>query len=402
MFVWNRNERLCNGTAGLFVRKDGKDKIIVHFPDVGQVGLKKEIWNKVGPSGQVLGTRTQFPVILMYATTCHKAQGLTLPSLFLHSSKEFVPGLVYVALSRVRSANHLQVINFHLRQLLLPQQSCLTVCENAIPPIESLECCRKTELTEIEQRITDAVLDDGTQENDEDVILDGVEQNLEGVIKSYFERGEPDELYLDLETVNAVLIDDNASTFLRVPPESFSVQNLLINMKVAKPLTPFAGSKNETLDWLINQNMTNVCLLGNIMWSRACKLILEKTIINISDIHISSKEWSLDTSTLHTLITKSPSYWSDLQKLFQTKELNDIQTTIASHLMVDVYKNVVHQIANKVREEVTMSPIAFSVYDMPDAALSKVRYVGAWSIAKVFYKNWQYVKNFKGSRSVCT
>lgn len=49
-----------------------------------------------------------------------------------------------------------------------------------------------------------------------------------------------------------------------------------------------------------------------------------------------------------------------------------------------------------------MSPIAFSVYDMPDAALSKVRYVGAWSIAKVFYKNLQYVKNFKGSRSICT
>ena len=50
--------------------------------------------------------RKQFPLILAYAVTIHKCQGLSLDSAIIDlSSKVFSQGMAYVALSRVCSLN---------------------------------------------------------------------------------------------------------------------------------------------------------------------------------------------------------------------------------------------------------------------------------------------------------
>uniref|UniRef100_A0A8D9E7N4 ATP-dependent DNA helicase n=1 Tax=Cacopsylla melanoneura TaxID=428564 RepID=A0A8D9E7N4_9HEMI len=54
-------------------------------------------------SGNVSCTRSQFPIILAWAVTIHKSQGLTLPKVALDiGTKELAPGCTYVALSRVK------------------------------------------------------------------------------------------------------------------------------------------------------------------------------------------------------------------------------------------------------------------------------------------------------------
>jgi len=102
MLLWNLSQDLRNGSSGTFVREIG-DQLEVEFPSVGLVRIRKQTWSNRDRSGEIVGSRTQYPVTLFYAATCHKVQGLTLPGAVVHCCKEFVPGLIYVAASRSRS-----------------------------------------------------------------------------------------------------------------------------------------------------------------------------------------------------------------------------------------------------------------------------------------------------------
>ena len=70
--------------------------------------------------------------------------------------KEFVAGLIYVAMTRVKSANHLKIIDFNLRQMLPPVTECINVSEHheEIPEC-GLECCCKKVLSKEDLRIDD-------------------------------------------------------------------------------------------------------------------------------------------------------------------------------------------------------------------------------------------------------
>ena len=94
--------------------------VIVDIPKIaGKIGLKRETWNNRLTRGRLVGSRKQHPVVAMYTITCHKSQGRTLPAV-VHCSKEFVPGLTYVACTRVKSSENIQVIAFKRSHLLHP------------------------------------------------------------------------------------------------------------------------------------------------------------------------------------------------------------------------------------------------------------------------------------------
>ena len=69
--------------------------------------------------------RKQFPLILAYAVTIYKCQGLSLDSAIIDlSSKVFSPGIAYVALSRVHSLNSLHLKDFDPASIIV-STSCL-------------------------------------------------------------------------------------------------------------------------------------------------------------------------------------------------------------------------------------------------------------------------------------
>jgi len=63
-------------------------------------------------------TRKQFPLMLAFAITIHKSQGLSLENAIVDAgSTNFGPGMIYVALSRVTSLNGLHLIDLDSRQV---------------------------------------------------------------------------------------------------------------------------------------------------------------------------------------------------------------------------------------------------------------------------------------------
>ena len=62
--------------------------------------------------------RKQFPLILAFAVTIHKCQGMSLDCAIIdHSSDVFATGMAYVALSRVRTLEGLHLVAFDLKSI---------------------------------------------------------------------------------------------------------------------------------------------------------------------------------------------------------------------------------------------------------------------------------------------
>ena len=106
-----------------------------------------------------MGSVTQYPLVLAYAVTCHKSQGLTLSSAVVHCSRKFVSGLIYVAVSLVRSPAHIQIVNFNRSQLMKPPRRAVEMCisRHLCAPQNDLSCCHRNRFDskEFQERFED-------------------------------------------------------------------------------------------------------------------------------------------------------------------------------------------------------------------------------------------------------
>jgi ATP-dependent exoDNAse (exonuclease V) alpha subunit len=120
MFVKN-GDKWHNGSVGV-VEHLGAKEIIVQIIDDDKndlVVVKPEKWEKIEYSRdendriveKEIGSYKQFPLMLGYAMTIHKAQGKTLSKVIIDISRgAFAHGQTYVALSRTRHANDMHII----------------------------------------------------------------------------------------------------------------------------------------------------------------------------------------------------------------------------------------------------------------------------------------------------
>ena len=152
----------------------------------------------------------------------------------------------------------------------------------------------------------------------------------------------------------------------------------------------FSTGKNNVIDD-INHNQDKE-ILGRILWSRGCQIILEDTLNNSDEVKISSTEWTSDTRDLYLLITRSQVYMRDLQLFFGTKPLNVHQSAVGAQLMIEVYKEVVKSVADIVQETAIREPIHFDVRGMPGEGLAKIRHIDAWAMRKVITSHQKCVR----------
>lgn len=98
--------RFVNGSIGI-VAECREDFIVVDFPGRGSTCIERFTW-KAGDSPED-GQFTQFPLRLAYAMTIHKSQGITLDDAYIDIRAAREPGQSYVALSRVRTLEGLNL-----------------------------------------------------------------------------------------------------------------------------------------------------------------------------------------------------------------------------------------------------------------------------------------------------
>ncbi|XP_010275116.1 PREDICTED: ATP-dependent DNA helicase PIF1-like [Nelumbo nucifera] len=84
---------------------------VVKFDSGLEMVIKPETWD-VMEGDAVVATRKQVPLMLAWALSIHKCQGMTLNCLHTDLSRAFGCGMVYVALSRVRSLEGLYLSGF--------------------------------------------------------------------------------------------------------------------------------------------------------------------------------------------------------------------------------------------------------------------------------------------------
>tara|TARA_B100002003_G_scaffold131982_1_gene122024 strand:- start:255 stop:1967 length:1713 start_codon:yes stop_codon:yes gene_type:complete len=114
----NREMGYVNGEQGE-IKKLSENKIIVKKLNKEIVEVSNETWEKLryvyDPetkklTTEVIGTFTQIPLKLGWAMTIHRSQGMTLEHITLDfSQRMFTKGMLYVALSRVKTFDNIYI-----------------------------------------------------------------------------------------------------------------------------------------------------------------------------------------------------------------------------------------------------------------------------------------------------
>tara|TARA_B100000809_G_scaffold243810_1_gene269171 strand:- start:2405 stop:4081 length:1677 start_codon:yes stop_codon:yes gene_type:complete len=114
MFVKNDKEhRYVNGSLGKILGFTDKGFPSVKLLNGKTITTEIENWAIMDDNGKTLASYNQVPLRLAWAITVHKCQGMTLDAAEIDLSKTFETGQGYVALSRLKKLENLQLLGLN-------------------------------------------------------------------------------------------------------------------------------------------------------------------------------------------------------------------------------------------------------------------------------------------------
>ena len=110
----NLSDKLVNGLDG-YVKGFSHSAEHVYFPLLKQVVeiTYFDFYRHCHRSEKDIFICSQIPLMLSFALTIHRCQGMTLPSVALHCEGAFQPGQIGVGISRVCGGAHISIYGFH-------------------------------------------------------------------------------------------------------------------------------------------------------------------------------------------------------------------------------------------------------------------------------------------------
>jgi ATP-dependent DNA helicase PIF1 len=134
------DRKYANGSIGAVVEFEHETEYpVVEFRNGNTVTMQPDTW-ELRDGERKRASITQIPLRLAWAITVHKSQGMTLDAAKIDLRKAFVPGMGYVALSRVKNLNSLYLHGIN--------QMALKVSEDALDIDELLRRGSATAVTQ--------------------------------------------------------------------------------------------------------------------------------------------------------------------------------------------------------------------------------------------------------------
>ena len=113
--------RYANGSIGTVVDfEPGTDYPVVEFLNGKTVTMMPDTW-ELRDGDKKRASISQVPLRLAWAITVHKSQGMTLDAARIDLRKAFVPGMGYVALSRVKNLDNLYLTGINRTALQMSE-----------------------------------------------------------------------------------------------------------------------------------------------------------------------------------------------------------------------------------------------------------------------------------------
>ena len=117
------SKRYVNGSIGMVVDfEPATDYPVVEFRNGKTVTMQPDMW-ELRDGTRKRASISQIPLRLAWAITVHKSQGMTLDSARIDLRKAFVPGMGYVALSRVRDIDNLYLTGINRMALQMSDEA---------------------------------------------------------------------------------------------------------------------------------------------------------------------------------------------------------------------------------------------------------------------------------------
>lgn len=119
----DQNRRYANGSIGTVVDfEPATEYPVVEFMNGKTVTMMPDTW-ELRDGDKKRASISQIPLRLAWAITVHKSQGMTLDAARIDLRKAFVPGMGYVALSRVKNIDNLYLTGINRMALQMSDEA---------------------------------------------------------------------------------------------------------------------------------------------------------------------------------------------------------------------------------------------------------------------------------------